>query len=202
MTQLNKAAKEDMCRSMILSRFEADMNHIDQEFKKLADRVWEEEYGGHEQAMKLLPAKWFVNLTDIHAKFVGYHPVYKDVSGSISGLGRNTYYRNRDNMEMTEPRIQVSGFNVDISFDASHKLTKRFLKLVNEEDELFEAIRLTEGQIITQLNSLRTAKRIKDHWPEAVKFFPDGESAWLPALPVTELNATLGLDVPTIVTGN
>lgn len=188
--QLNKQAKVDMCKGMILRRYEEETKRFEQDFKKLADDVYQEEYGKYDKVIEQLPDKWFVLCTQLHVKFAGYYPKW-DRGELTSGLMRPYH---RSHLEMTMSRKQAK-WPFEISFKVDHKFTKRFLKLVKEELELYEQIEQSEKMVMTQLNSLRTAKRIKDHWPEAEEFLPEGEKVWLPAIPVKDLNSRLGLDI-------
>lgn len=83
-------------------------------------------------------------------------------------------------------------------FPGDHKLTQQYLDLSKQQKELNAQYKETREQIKAILYSVTTLKRLQEVWPECEPFIKDmliTKKPALPAVPVKEVNKSLGLPV-------
>lgn len=190
MATLTKPSKQEMTKKMVERRFQPEVDHLLQEFKTLADDIWRNRVGRYRKHIDALPNKWFVETSQIKVECGAQRPSWQ--SRGLTHFERSSKW----SLEMSESRKMP--LHVQFEF-TSGDFYERYHKLWREEKALFEIILEIEDKIMTQLNSLRTTKRIEEHWPEASEFLPSPPNRWLPAIPIDTLNAELGLgDTPPV----
>lgn len=83
-------------------------------------------------------------------------------------------------------------------FSGDHKLTQQYLELSQQQKDLNTRYKETREQIKAILDSVTTLKRLQEIWPECEPFIKDmliTKKPALPAVPVKEVNKSLGLPV-------
>lgn len=199
MTRLTNDIRDAILRSLIKHRFQPEIDAIEDRAQVLAGEVYEHAYDADTRAkMQDLPEGWLFKDDDFEAHF----------GGQRVRLGFNGYmYRGADMAGLDNARPKVLRRILEqhrqrslVSLAADHPLSKKFEAINQDRERLKEAIGMSRRKTRAALDAVSTVEKLISAWPEvkpfAERFVETKDSRpKLPAIPVENLNAALGLPV-------
>lgn len=176
--RLSNYIKETVISSLLSHAFDEREKALDKEWFALGDAVYQDLYPEDVQKkMKALPS--------------GFLPVDDDVRVSFGGDFTRVYFgENR----MLSRAHQANAARV---YDDKHPLSVRHAAFRKAKDALSLEKSGAKSSAQAILDSVTTVKKLIEVWPEVepfVKQFQQTDTGrYLPALPIKDLNARLGL---------
>lgn len=176
--RINTYMKETVVRRLMNHAFEERKKALQAEWYALGDAVYKDLYPEEVLTkMKAMPAEFLPMDDDVRVSFGG------DFTRVYFGENRLLSYGHLSNAA----RVYDSKHPLSVRHDAYHKA----------KDQLTEEERKAESSAKAILDSVTTLKKLIETWPEVEPFVEDFKQTatgrYLPALPVQDLNARLGL---------
>ena len=121
--------------------------------------------------------------------------VHANLNGRTVCVRFSGYFTQRD--ETRAGAEKISRFCPDgrIVLKEGNPLIALFDAINRERDAILEERENLRASVIAALSNIRTEKQLLAVWPEAAELLPEGErqKAGLPAIPISTLNAKIGL---------
>lgn len=198
-TRLTNDIRDSIERDLIRHRFQPEIDEIEDRLQAIGAEVYDAAYDADTQAkMQSLPDGWLFQDDAFEVVFVG-----KRVRIHFSGY----MYRGEKFGGLIENRPKVfrrvlekHRNGVIASFAADHSLSQAFETINIDRERLKEVIQIAKRQTRAALNAVSTVEALIKTWPEVKPFaerWIEGKDSRpkLPAIPVENLNASLGLPV-------
>ena len=199
MTRLTNDIRDAILRSLIKHRFQPEIDAIENRVQALAGEVYDAAYDADTQArMQGLPDGWLFQDDDFEAVF----------GGQRVRIGFNGYmYRGADMAGLDNAKPKVLRRILEqhrqrslVSLTTDHPLSKKFEAINQDRERLKEAIGTSRRKTRAALDAVSTVEKLISVWPEVKPFAERYVEAKdtrpkLPAIPVENLNASLGLPV-------
>lgn len=197
---LTEAMREKIIEAMIVHRFTADVEALFSDRATLADQIYKDLYKAGDRArMEELPNGWLPEAESLRVKFGDERDGYDDIqfTGRMFYHGWSIFSRNH---EAPRAKRRVADRHKDgcaKAYDPSHKRVAQWRAIKDQEEALRAQIEEVRREIKGALSSIGTTARLLQAWPEAAPFLAAFEKrvAVVPAIPVADLNAKLGLPV-------
>lgn len=176
----------EQVRSTILDRalkhgFDKDRALLKKREKTLGEMAYNDIYSKKvRDLMQALPAGYLPETSNVLCRF-----------GSTEG---RVYFEKEKRVPAKHDRYSA----VAKIFPGDHKLTQQYLELSQQQKDLNTRYKETREQIKAILYSVTTLKKLQEIWPECEPFIKDmliTQKPALPAVPVKEVNKSLGLPV-------
>lgn len=200
MTRLTNDIRAAISRSLVAHRFQAEVEAVSAGYAALAALAYDEIYNTETRAkMDALPEGWLPTADSISANISGkrvrfYFSGYfsedaVNQSGVLVARASVVSKRMLAKHDRCDLFTFVGGGNVDLMHS----------QVWSQHVRLATSIKETRAQIEGALGSVSTINKLILVWPEvepfAKKWIEEGGKSKLPAIPVSSLNAAIGLPV-------
>lgn len=176
--RISNYMKEQVISRLLKHAFEEREKSLQAKWYALGDAVYQDLYPADlQKKMNALPA--------------GFLPMDDDVRVSFGGNFTRVYFG--------ENRLLARSHQSNAArvYDDKHPLSVRHDAYRSAKDQLEEETRKAKSSAQAILDSVTTLKKLIEVWPEVEPFVEDFKQTdsgrYLPALPVQDLNARLGL---------
>lgn len=192
---LDTSRRERFTGDLLRHRFSKDVTALAAEYAVLADLVYLDVYKPAVRAkMAELPAGWLPEARAIEVQFAENAYVMLRFNGFIDGF---PFHEWPDPLAVPGRRIAQSKSRCAKAYEAGHKLAMQFAEISARRTQLLHEAKEAKRQITAVLSGVRTTKQLRDAWPEAAPFVSPLDAppkrVHLPAQPLSQLNAVLGL---------
>ncbi len=176
--RITKSMREGIVKNALEHTFGKAEEKIKEDFRKLADKAYNEKYSKAQQKLMVELGEEFLAKND---------RIFVNIRGE------------RHALSMSEERLTDRQSNWhDKAFVPSNKLSDDIYDLLQEKDTLKEKMNQADIQLSAMLETVVSFKKLRAVWPQGEKFFDmydvDSESKpGVPAVVITELNKVLGL---------
>lgn len=199
MTRLTNDIRDSIERDLIRHRFQPEIDAIEDRLQNLGAEVYDAAYDADTQAkMQALPDGWLFQDDDFEVVFAGQRVRIHFNGYMYRGEKFGGLIDNRPKVIRRVLEKHRSG--VIAKFAADHPLSQAFETINMDRERLKETIQVAKRQTRAALNAVSTVEALIKAWPEVKPF----AELWieekdsrpkLPAIPVENLNAALGLPV-------
>lgn len=191
MTKLTNSIREKMARRLVQHRFADEANALSEQGTALADRAH-----AHLYTPDVLAAMDFIN-----AKFPGNFTAMSNMRVVANGyrleLGGTVHNRWVQTMHIDDREYRVIDWSYDShSLSGDTALVGDVQSYANRKAAFNEACETAYHEAMAVLNTITTAKRLAEAWPEAmpvIEHLLPRECRTLPAVQLDDINAKFGL---------
>lgn len=196
--RLTNDIRDAIVRAVITNRFLKDVEALRDEWSTLAVMTYDDIYDDKTQRkMKNLPNGWLPE-TDTITVELGSSHTRLTFDPYMRGFG---LVKIDGPSKTTKKRVPSSdnSHRVVKQYEASHPLAKKRDELAGRSTDLKELIDSATTGARQMVHSVSTMKKLLEQWPEvepfAQPYIDKPSAATLPAVPISSLNAKLGLPV-------
>jgi len=173
---LNRIIRKEIADKLIERRFKKQEQDLDAEFAKFADDLYRSFFTTEEhELIEKCPSEWFHCSSSVDFRYQGRYQVVK----------------------MSCTRKIPASEKRSCKDNIGSAMAKRYGALLARREALQKVTFEAHCQAMGVLKSVNTTKRLLETWPEVAAFIPKEAPAKAPtatlAIPMKELNATLGL---------
>lgn len=196
---LTNTMRDQFIADLLAHRYSDEGAALDSEAAALAIAVYNDLYKPAQRAaMAELPAGWLSEVTQLiiqFGAFGGY--TYLALDGGESNRSESFIKRKKPDAKPIALRVAHKHTTGCAKVYApEHHFTATFRTIEERRKDLSDRMRQARSQIKAVVYSVSSTKMLRERWPEASAFVARLERAVppaLPAVPLSSLNASLGL---------